>query len=288
MAHGGQGQYLDWGAATTLAASVGIVTGGEVGPPKSAVEHRRGIYAQDRVVGKMLEYTGSATFNPTGTNDATLIGYALRSSYTVPSLTALCFEGGHVSAFGWKHTGCEIGDLKLSQAMDGALEAEIAWQGTDGSRTAAPSPQTAETGATYEWFKASIELDTGTYDAREISVSVANNLEPYSSLDAGSTNSLRKPEGVKVGSEVVTVSLVVLADIDTAFDLDADDLDDDIDIVWVASNGTRDLTITLSNLACTANPMPYQSPDGLVVWNVELEAEQDTAGVISIADSAAS
>lgn len=288
MAYGGQGQYADWGAGAATTASIGIVTGGEVGPPNSPINHRDGIYAQSRMMGGMLEYTGSIEFLPTGENDATLIGYALRSGFTAPTLTALAIEGGHGSSHGWLHTGCYISTLELSQAVDGPLTASIAWQGTSGSRVASPSPQTLESGNPYEWFETSITIDAGTYDVREITVNVDNGLEPYSTLDSKSAASLRKPEGIKVGSEIVTVSLVMLspADHSTLFDLDADDIDTDIDIVWTAGNNARTFTVTLSDLACTSNPMPFQSPDGLVVWNVELEAKHNTAGAITIADAA--
>jgi hypothetical protein len=287
---GGQGQYLDWGTGSSTSASVGLVVGGDApGAPDSPINHREGIYAQDVMAGGMLEYNRSFDFLPRGTNDATLIGYALRSSFTAPTLTDLCFEGGHASEHGWKHTGCKIDEIELTQAVGDALQCSLTYQGTGGTRQDSPSPQSAETGKTYEWFKSDVAIDAGNYDVQEITVTVANNLEVYSDLDSKSENSERKPTGIKVGSEVVTCSLVMLtpANHSTLFDLDADDIDTDIDVVWTASNGTRDLTITLSNLACSANPQPFQAPDGLVVWNVELEAERNTSGVISIVDSAA-
>ena len=141
----GQGQFASWGVGTSVAASFGIVTGGEVGPPNSPINHRRGIYAQARMTGAMLEYTGSVEFLPTGTNDATLIGYALRSGFTDPSLTALAIEGGHVGEHSWLHTGCYIATLELSQSVNEALSASITWQGTDGSRDDSPTAQAAET-----------------------------------------------------------------------------------------------------------------------------------------------
>lgn len=283
----GQGQFASWGAGASVAASVGIVTGGEVGPPTSPINHRRGIYAQARMTGGLLEYTGSIEFLPTGTNDATLIGYALRSSFTDPDLTALAIEGGHAGEHSWTHTGCYIGTLELSQSVGEALSASITWQGTDGTRDDSPTAQAAETGNTYEWFKTCVTIDGSAYECQEISVSLDNQLEPYSDLDTKDAGGQRKPQAIRVGSEIVTASLVIAspADHSTLFDMDADDIDVDIDVVWTASNGSRTLTITLSDLACSANPMPFASPDGLTVWNVELEAKQDTAGALTIADA---
>jgi len=279
-------QYGQWGATPTPTIAL-HVTGGEVGPPKSPINHREGVYAQDRMSGGMLEYSGRLDFIPFSENCGTLIEYAVRTAYTSPAMTGLAFEGGVGGLNGWLHTGCNIDTLELAQAVNDPLTASIGWQGTGGSRVAAPSPIAPGDGNPYEWFYSTFTFDVGTFDLQSIRLRLANGIRPGSSLDEKAATSKRKPEFLRVGSEQVSLALVMASELSsTSLDaMDDDAIDVDIDLVWVASNGARKLTITLSDFACAGIAMPFMSPDGDVAWNVELEGKRNNAGTLSIVEA---
>ena len=280
-------QYADYGVGAATTASLGTVTGGEVGPGVANVTKRKGIGGQSQNVGGLIEIAGSVDFLPQGTSCLTFINSALRTGYTSPALTGLAIEGGTTDHHAYLHTGCYISTARMSCAVNEAFSASVSWMGTGFTRTASPSPNTKQTGATFEWFLGSVTIDTGTYDVQSWEVEVNNSLRPYSSLDTKSAESKRFPEGINIGSEVVTCNLVLMSPLDnsTIADLTADSIDVDIDVVLVATNGTQTETITLSDLACNTNPMPFAAPDGDVLWNVELVGDDDNASCITMAAS---
>ncbi len=278
-------QYADWGVGTAKQYSLGIVTGGEIGPGTAPIVHREGSGGQARMVGGLMEYSGSIEFLPTGSNDASLLSYFQRSSYTTPAMTALAIEGGSSDQHGYLHTGCYVDTFTISCAVGEALQVSFTWQGLDCTRVASPSPSTKQTGLTYEWNLGNVTIDGSGYECQSISISGSNGLRQKSSLDTKASGAKRKPEWIEIGPEVITASLVIATPADNSilFDLSADTLDIDVDVVWTASNGTGTYTFTLNQMACSANPMPFVGPDGEVDWNVELEGVHNTAGVLTIA-----
>lgn len=278
-------QYAQWGTGASTDTSFGTVTGGEVGPGNSNPQHREGIAGQDRIVGGLMEVTGNIEWLLQGTNDATFAGYALRSAMTTPSLTALSIEGGTSNGYGYLHTGCKIGTFTVTGSVGEATMFSCTWQGTDCEKVASPSVAAVQTGNTFEWFEGNATIDGGSYDLSSFEVTVENSLEPYSSLDTKAAGDKRFPEGIKVGSEIVTCNLVLqtASGNDTLADLGADTLDNDIDVVLTCSDGTNTFTITLSDLACSTNPMGIVAPDGLVTWSMALEGKRNNAGTITFA-----
>ena len=179
-------QYADWGTGATADTAFGTVIGGEIGPGMSNPQHREGIGGQDQIVGGLVEISGNLEWLFQGTNDATLIAYALRSAMTTPSLTALTIEGGDSGGYGYRHTGCKFDSLKLSGAVNEPFTCAVSWFGTGFVKSSTPSPATKQTGATYEWFHGGITVDGANYDIQSFEVNIANTLEPYSSLDTKS------------------------------------------------------------------------------------------------------
>lgn len=281
-------QYLVWGVGATPTAAVGTVTGGEIGPGVNPIVHREGIRGQDYIAGGLIDISGSADFLVEDESDANIVEYALRSSYTTPAMTALSFEGGTTNNIGHLHTGVYINTLSLRQSVGEALVASIAWMGTGYTRTGTPSAKSARTGKPYEWERSTFTIDSGTYVVQAITLNLNNNLAAYASLDTATANSMRFPDALNIGSEDLDMSVVLMspADQSTLFDLTADVIDVDVDVVWVANNGTRKLTVTVSDLACSTNPMPFVAPGDNVLWNVELTGKKNNATTVTIVDAA--
>lgn len=281
---GGLLQYADWGAGAAVQHAVGMVTGGSIGPGITKIQKRSGIGGQSRNTGGLVEVSGSMDFLPQSADCLLLIGHAERTFAVtgVPAMTALAIEGGAVGSYGYLHTGCNINTLRLSQEVEGPLVASITWFGTAYAAQTSGAGETVQTGLTMEWFKSTATIDTETFALQSWSVDLNNSLVPYSSLDT-KASSKRLPEGILVGSEIVTCSLA-LATEGTSFDLDADDIDVDIDVVMTATNGTETETITLSDMSCESAEMGFVAPDGMVTWAVELVGRDDATGTITLDD----
>ena len=279
-------QYADWGAGAAVQYAVGMVTGGTIGPTHANIQKRRGIGGQTQNSGGLVEVGGSMDFLPQGANCLALIGHAERTFAVtgIPGMTALAIEGGSIGSgsVGYLHTGCYINTMRLSQEMEGALVASMTWLGTTYAVQNTPTATTRQTGLTHEWWASTIIIDTATYDVQSWSVDLNNNLWPYSSLDT-KASAKRLPEGIGIGSEAVTCSVVAASDC-TALDLDTDDIDVDIDIVITTTNGTETETITLSDMSCESADMAYVAPDGAITWALEFTGKEDATGCIDFDD----
>lgn len=279
-------QYAQWGTGATTDTAFGTVTGGEIGPGDSNIQHREGISGQDKKVGGLIAVTGNVEWLLQGTNDATFAGYALRSAMTLPSLTALSIEGGMSNGYGYLHTGCYIDSFSVNGAEGEATTFNATWQGLAVEKVTSPSVAAVSTGDTFEWFQGNVTIDGTNYDVASYDLTVENSLEPKSSLDTKAAGSKRFPEVIKIGSEIVTCNLVLQTasgNDNTLADLGADTLDEDIDVVITCSDGTNTFTITLGNLSCATNPMGFEAPDGLVTWKMALEGTRNAADTITFA-----
>lgn len=279
MADTGLCQFLDWGTSTTIDKSAGKVTGGNI-TYDSALQHREGVGAQDDIVGGPILFGGSAdiTLQSEG-----LLAYALRSSYTCPTLTDLCFAGGKISD-GRKQTGCKINTLGLSCAVGDALQASIAWLAT-GDAAYSTAPQAYLTDKTWEWFGVSSTICGSTdLQCQNFEIAINNNLEHVFSVDATTENQRRWPDAIKVGSQEVTVSVSALtmqhATVPPALLLDT--LAQNLSCVFVlkgGTSGTDTMTITVSNLARATVGIPWTVGGGLVAYPYTFEAKKDAASI---------
>lgn len=279
MADTGLCQFLDWGTATTINKSAGKVTGGNI-TYDSALQHREGIGAQDDIVGGPIPFGGSADVT---LQSETLLQYALRSAFTSPTLTDLCFAGGKTSD-GRKQTGCKINTLSLSCAVSDALQASIAWLAT-GDAAYSTAPQAYDTESTWEWAGATATIaGSASLQCQDFEVSINNNLEHIFSLDATTENQRRWPDAIKIGSQEVSVSITALtmehATVPPAVILD--DLAQDLTCVFTlrgGTSGTDTMTITASNLARATVGIPWVVGGGLVAYPYTFEAKKDAASI---------
>jgi hypothetical protein len=273
-------QFLDWGTATKISASVGKVTGGSL-EWDSALQHREGIGAQDSIVGGPIVLGGS--FDVILQSEA-ILDYAFRTGYTSPSMTALCFAGGTTGA-GRKQTGAYINTLGLSGSVGEALTASIEWMAlTDATYSTAPTAY--DTDLTWEWYNATCSIDGQALECQSFEVSLNNNLEPIYSIDAKTDNQKRWPDSLKIGSQEVSVSCDVLTrpGDTTIADIIADSLstDNTISITYLGgTSGTDTMTIALSNLARVSCSEPFVVGGGLVTYSLQFEAKKD-ASVFSV------
>ncbi len=286
MADTGLGQFLDWGTGTDISYAVGKVTGGSLGPYESALAHREGIGAQDDIVGGPVVMQGD--FTVTLQSEA-LLAYALRSSYTAPTLTALSFAGGN-SGDGRKQTGCYINTLGLTCSVGESLTANIGWMGlTDAVYTT--EQKSYLTDYTWNWFKGTATIGGATLECQSFDISVSNNIEPIYSLDAKTTNQMRWPDSLKIGSQELSVTVDCLeTQYATIFPaLVQDDLAQNNAITFTfvgGTSGTDTMTIALTNLARVSASAPWTVGGGLVSYTYGFEAKKDCA-CLSISVAAA-
>lgn len=275
MADTGLLQFLDWGTADTISASVGKVTGGNL-DADSALVHREAIGAQDDIEGGPVPIGGNADLI---LQDGTLIGYALRSAFTSPSLTALCFAGGD-NVDGRKQTGCKINTLRLGCSVGEAATASIAWLGlADAAYTTAA--QSYLTDYSFEWYSATASINSASLNVTSWEVNVNNNLEHIWHLDTTTENQRRWPDEIKIGSQNVTLGIDCLVHQPSTIinDIIADSLATDITASFTVLGGaskTETLTVSLTNLSRRTAPIPFVVGGGLVSYRMEFEAPNDT------------
>jgi hypothetical protein len=277
MPETGLNQFLDWGTATTVNACVGKVTGGSLNYD-SALAHREGIGAQDSIVGGPIVPGGSMDVI---VQDASLLAYAKRASVTAPTMTALCFAGGYSGA-GRKQTGAYINTMRLACSVGEPLTASIEWLAlTD--EAYATAQQTYLTGSTFEWFTGTASVGgSTTLEVQSFELNINNNLEPIYSLDAKTTNQMRWPDSIKIGSQEITLNVDCLIHPSTVAiaDIFGDTLGIATTCVFTlvgGTAGTQTATLTVTTLSRKTSPIPFVVGGGLVTYALSYEAPKDTA-----------
>jgi hypothetical protein len=271
-------QYLDVGAGTSVSSSVGKVTGGEWRIDPNVV-HRESIGAQDQVTGGPLEPGGSAEFM---VSSSSLLAYALRSAYTNPSLTALCFIGGF-NADARKQTGAVINTLNLRCAVGEPLTASIEWMClTDVADTS--NAQAYLTTTVYEWFTGTATIGGGTLQCQSFDITLNNNCSYVYSLDATSSGTRRMPDAIHVGSQEVSISIDYLTRPTSTVITDhvEDTLDTDNTCVFTfvgGTSGTQTMTITASNLSVSGISIPFSVGGEIISYSRSFEAKKDAASL---------
>jgi len=283
MADYGMTQFLDWGTSTTISLTAGRVTGGDMDTAANP-QHREGIGAQDSIVGGELKPAGKFTFTPQyaqAGNVKTLLNYGLRSSFTSPALTDLCFAGGLIGS-GKKHTGAKIDSIGLKCSVGEALSVDLGWKSVLQAVGYTTAPIATLTAATYEWFMATCTVGGSSLFMQSFDVQINNNVDYLYSLDSAPSNK-RFPDALKVGAEVVTASfdLLTYPGSSAESDLIADTLAVNIG-ASIALASTDMLTITLANGSRKSLSVPFQNSDGTVVYKLSLEFPKNQS-VITIA-----
>lgn len=271
-------QYLDVGAGTSVSASVGKVTGGEWRIDPNVV-HRESIGAQDTVTGGPLEPGGSAEFMVSA---STVIDWAIRSSFTNPSLTALCFIGGF-NADARKQTGAVINTMNLKCAVGEPLSASIEWM----CLTDVPDSSSAQsylTTTVYEWFTGTATIGGGTLQCQSFDIALNNNCSYVYSLDATSSGTRRMPDAIHVGSQEVSVSVDYLTRPTSTVIADhtEDTLDTNNSCVFTfvgGTAGTQTMTITASNLSVSGISIPFSVGGEIISYSRSFEAKKDAASL---------
>jgi len=279
-------QFLDYGVGASITATCGKVTSGEVGPNDSALVHREGIGAQDDVVGGAVAFGGNQTFT---VESELLLAYALRSSFTTPSLTDLTFAGGKNLA-GRQHTGAKIDTLALHCAFNEGLTADIAWLATSDAAYAT-APKGYNSDKTWEWGGASAVMpDSMNLQVQSWDLNINNNLSLQYYQDTSKSGARRWPDAIHVGSQEVTLRADVLVQPDATI-ID-DIIGDTLGVALTATltllggtSGTDTMTIALTSLSRKSAPVPLSAGGGLITYSMEWEAKKD-ASVISISVAA--
>jgi hypothetical protein len=277
MPETGLNQFLDYGTTTTISACVGKVTGGSLNSD-SALVHREGIGAQDSIVGGPVVPGGTADVI---VQDGSLLAYAKRASLTAPSMTSLCFAGGYAGE-GRKQTGAYINTMRLSCSVGEPLTASLEWLAlTDDVYATAQKAYLA--GSTFEWFTGTASIGGSTsLEVQSFEFNLNNNLEPVYSLDAKTTNQMRWPDSIKIGSQEVTLSVDCLIRPSTVAiaDIFGDSLGTATTCIFTlvgGTSGTQTATLTVTNLSRKSAPLPFVTGGGLVTYALAYEAPKDAS-----------
>ena len=275
----GLDQFLDWGTTTTIATSVGKVLSG-TWSGDSAAAHEEAIGVNDAIIGGPLAFGGQASF---AVENHDLTTYALRSSYTTASLTDLCFAGT-LNGDGRKQTGCKINTLSLSCAIGGPLTANMTWAATTDEAYSTALKAWAATDTIFRWQTGTVTIGDASMQCVGFEVNINNSCEHYYTMDGKTTAQQRWPDGIDVGSQVVTFSADVLTRPTTA--QWADMTGDTLGVAGSAimsfvggTSGTETFTITLANLTRFTNPIPLQAGGGKITYAVTFEAKNDASSI---------
>jgi len=276
-------QGLDYGEGASVTATAGKVTGGSW-ETDTGLDYLFSLSGAADAQYGMVGATGTATFAPTA---ATLMALALRASVTTPTLTDLTFEGGDTTSK-FRHVSSKINRLTLEGRIGQPLMSTIEWISRTPSQITGAGYQTVDAGAILQWYQGVCTLNGATYSMQSFSVTVENNLTPYSSLDTATAAAQRHPEELVIGAERVRGSFELGVPPGTAVSAG---LDDGWADAPTATNGASlaftsatpvTVTITLANMTLTRWSVPWVA-DGVAFYTVEFEATPNTAGAIGIA-----
>jgi len=275
-------QGLDYGEGASVTATAGKVNGGSW-ENDTALDWLFSLSGKADAQFGMVGATGSATFAPTS---ATLMALALRASVTAPTLTDLTFEGGDTSSK-FRHVNSKINRLTVEGRIGQPLMSTVEWIARTPSEIDGAVYQTVDSGAILQWYQGVCTLNSATYSMQSFSVTVENNLTPYSSLDTATTDSQRLPEELVIGAERVTGSFElgvppgtnVSAGLDSGW-ADAPTATNSASLAFTSATPTT-VTIALGGMTLTRWSVPWVA-DGVYTYAVDFEAVPNTAGSIAI------
>ena len=231
-------QYVLGGAGYNVPIS--IVTGGtwgEDGQPQV----RSGIGGVGVVLaGPALP---KVALNLMPTNAACLLGSVLRTVYPTGAPPNVPLEVGD-NEWGEQLAAWKIDTAEIACEVEGALTANYAMIGAGKPTETAGGASYTPVKTTYEWYRGSVTVGGAAYSCRAISFSVANGLIPVYSLDDKVAASLRYPDSIDVGPEVVTADAEYWADPD--HDLSGDDLPTATLVLIAVNNAYPASTVTVT------------------------------------------
>ena len=272
----GLGLFMDVGTGTSVTAKLGRMTGGGFNPCDQ-VDTREGIGADALNVGGALEPGGTCSY------EASIItwpNYAIRSSFTDPSLTDLCFIG-NFSGDARKQTGAKISKLTIKGAVNSALTVDMEWKClTDVADTS--TPQDALTTTVFEWFTGTALIDGEARCCQDFTIELDNNIEYVYCLDTTTENTRRFPDALHVGSQTFSVNTTTLTRPTTtefaAVRADTLGVADTCVFTFIGgTSGTQTLTITCSNLTPTGIAVPFSVGGDIISYNRNFTGAKDTA-----------
>jgi len=278
-------QYLKYGTGATADTYAGRVTGGNLfaDPNRAWRPSIGGKHAAAR--NAPVRLGGTATIEVA---DATLISYFTRSSWTVPALTSLTFEGALIgdNSGGWTQTGCYINTIEARMSVGEPLVCTIDWVSIDEADQASASPP-SQSATHFEWFEGACTFNNTTYDMQSLTIRGNNNLEALTNIETKSANTKLLPQDFKVGKETVEVSVEMLTRPSTSA---LWNIHEDTDITGVAAlvsaaSGGHTISFTVANLAGGAHRMPFVADDGTVVFTLDMAAEPNATDSLAISYS---
>jgi len=275
-------QGLDYGVGASVTATVGKVSGGSW-ENDTALDYLFSLSGAADAQYGMVGATGTATFAPTS---ATLMALALRASITSPSLSDLTFQGGDTTSK-FKHVNAKINRLTLEGRVGQPLMSTIEWIARTPSQITGAAFESVDTGSIMQWYQGVCTINSLTYSMQSFSITVENNITPYSSLDTATTDSQRLPEELVIGAERVRGSFEIgvppTANVELGFDdswADAPVATQDASLAFTNAAATT-VTIALAGMTISRWSMPFV-PDGVAFATVEMECKPNTANSIAI------
>ncbi len=293
----GISQYLAWGTTSSPSTYCGRIIGGELFSDANR-SWEGSVGGKHHTLRGIWRGGGRAEIEPTSDLDSyNLLTKFQRSSWTNPALTLVSFAGGCTlptsgarGAFKQLNAaesgaGCYINTLSAECAMGQFLRCTLEWEAFNQAVDASPAMPTP-TGSPWAWFHGTCNLNDLTLYLQRISFSATNNLEPLSSVESKSANSLVLPEDFKIGNEVVTCTMEALQFPGTNYW----ELQNDTDVTALTAtigvtSGSAVLTFTLNNLAIDSMRQAFQGSDGTVTWAITASTEPNAATSLAISQS---
>lgn len=252
--------------AGAYAACDRVISGEQT--PGGGIEHAAGIGGQDDVIGQMLEpMTTLETFV-----QSTLPALAKRSAINGLPQSFGAIDLGVPGVVMSSQEECYLNSVKLSCEKGGALKASYEFLGLSHTASALATSATKKAkGLIYEWFAATVLLGGSAYKSNSFESSLENGLKLHTSMDAGTSGSLRQPEAITPGDQKVTLRAEFQAPVNLGI---TDDRPATFAFVAKFANSSGDVrTHTVTNLHPTSQPQKVATGEDDITWEVELEAD---------------
>lgn len=251
---------------TGTVTALGHVRGGRVGIYDQELTHDDGIGGQSQQIWGMI--TPGAEIETLFKGDF-LLALAARTVYNgLPPVIAV--QGDIASGIGRLVDNAYITRCRVESAGIGDAVA-VTYQVIGLSLTSATVAYTALAGTLpYAWSKGAATINSGAYGMQSWWAELNNNLKAETSQDVKAANSQRYPEIIEIGNEIVTAGFVLKTPL--GIDLGADQPGLPITAAFEFTNGYSTTTLDLRTLYYTEEPVPLESGDATITWDIDCES----------------
>jgi hypothetical protein len=280
----GLDEYVAGGTSGGTMYSLGLVTGGTLQTGEQTVHQRGGVRGDYASRGGLVQPGGDVEFLPqydATSPSVTFMGYAQRAiggawpdDYPRSALTAIGIEA---ATKGVKHTWSagKINTLRLSCALDEALQAAINFLARSYVEGAATSAPAVLDGPHWEWYEAAVLIAGGAYVITSWSAELNNNLTVRTDQDGPTPNQARWPKAIIEGDEEIRVEVEMdkhmpIATLGTL--LDEATGTHELRVACTTETGGKLLYVWGPQLTATGKPIPIVQGGEVISYRIAFES----------------